>query len=319
MWAKIGFFLLAVLAIYIGIALLVKFFPQIFRQKNLDTLRRASGNMFVPQGAFGRTLGLTLGIPVAIMGVTAVVEFEQKRLLGLKIRELENKIVAKLSKGIIYFISLRVFLDEKLSLWKRQIAIGEFEHLSLLGEVDDLARKLKDFWPVISEIEVLLADNFQLLEKVKQMQLPSEINGEVGKLEQALREYQKITIDFDSLAPFVSLGDDLKQINTLLKQIMMMDSELQNKIEPKKDYYIILGLKKNASQEEIKKAYRALAIKFHPDKKRSQLEKIDDEDMKARIEEEYNRMLADINEAYGILLDVQKREEYDRTFSSSTF
>ncbi len=275
--------------------------------------------MFVPQGAFGRTLGLTLGIPVAIMGVTAVVEFEQKRLLGLKIRELENKIVAKLSKGIIYFISLRVFLDEKLSLWKRQIAIGEFEHLSLLGEVDDLARKLKDFWPVISEIEVLLADNFQLLEKVKQMQLPSEINGEVGKLEQALREYQKITIDFDSLAPFVSLGDDLKQINTLLKQIMMMDSELQNKIEPKKDYYIILGLKKNASQEEIKKAYRALAIKFHPDKKRSQLEKIDDEDMKARIEEEYNRMLADINEAYGILLDVQKREEYDRTFSSSTF
>lgn len=318
MLAKIGFFLLAVLVIYIGIALLVRFLPQIFRQKNIESLRRASGNMFVSQSTFGRTLGLTLGIPAAMIGITAVVEFEQRRLLGLKIRELENKIVAKFGKGIVYFISLKVFLDEKLGLWKKQIIVGEFEHLSLMGEIDDLMRKLKDFWPVISEIEALLAENFQLLEKVKQIQLTSEINDEVGKLEQTLREYQKMAIDFESLAPFVSLRDDLKQINTLLRQIMMMDSELQSKIEPKKDYYSILGLNKDASLGEIKKAYRALATKFHPDKKRAQLDKIDDDEMKARIEEEYNKMLADINEAYGILSDAQKREEYDRTFSSST-
>ena len=68
------------------------------------------------------------------------------------------------------------------------------------------------------------------------------------------------------------------------------------------DYYDILGVHKNASKEEIKKAYHNLAHKYHPDKTKG-----DDKKFK------------EINEAYQVLSDDKKRAEYDaygRTFSA---
>src|SRR5688572_4761380 len=64
-----------------------------------------------------------------------------------------------------------------------------------------------------------------------------------------------------------------------------------------KDYYKILGVDKKASQEEIKKAYRKLAVKYHPDKNK---------DNKA-AEEKFK--LA--NEANEVLSDPKKRKKYD--------
>lgn len=62
---------------------------------------------------------------------------------------------------------------------------------------------------------------------------------------------------------------------------------------PKKDYYEILGVPRNASQEEIKKAYYRLAHKYHPDK--------------GGNEEKFK----EINEAYQVLSNPQKRQQYD--------
>jgi len=67
---------------------------------------------------------------------------------------------------------------------------------------------------------------------------------------------------------------------------------------PKRDYYEVLGLAKNASEEEIKKAYRKLAIKFHPDK---------NPDDKA-AEEKFKEAA----EAYEILSNVEKRQRYNQ-------
>lgn len=64
-----------------------------------------------------------------------------------------------------------------------------------------------------------------------------------------------------------------------------------------KDYYKILGLSKSASTEEIKKAYRKLAMKFHPDKNK------DDKSAEAKFKE--------ISEAYAVLSDPEKRKNYD--------
>jgi DnaJ-class molecular chaperone len=65
-----------------------------------------------------------------------------------------------------------------------------------------------------------------------------------------------------------------------------------------KDYYEILSVPRDAGPDEIKKAYRRLAMKFHPDVNR--------EDPKAV---EYFR---EITEAYGVLIDQDKRARYDR-------
>jgi molecular chaperone DnaJ len=65
-----------------------------------------------------------------------------------------------------------------------------------------------------------------------------------------------------------------------------------------KDYYEILGVAENASQAEIKKAYRKLAKKYHPDANR------DDGDAEDRFKE--------ISEAYRVLSDPERRQKYDR-------
>jgi DnaJ-class molecular chaperone len=65
-----------------------------------------------------------------------------------------------------------------------------------------------------------------------------------------------------------------------------------------RDYYQVLNVAKDAGAEEIKKAYRRLAMKFHPDLNR--------DDPKSA---EYFR---EITEAYGVLVDVDKRRRYDR-------
>lgn len=66
----------------------------------------------------------------------------------------------------------------------------------------------------------------------------------------------------------------------------------------KRDYYEILGISPNASSQEIKKAYRRLAVKYHPDKNR---------DDSKEAEEKFK----EVSEAYKILSDVEKRKVYD--------
>jgi len=66
----------------------------------------------------------------------------------------------------------------------------------------------------------------------------------------------------------------------------------------KRDYYEVLGVGRNAPDEEIKRAYRRLAVKFHPDK--------NPEDPHA--EEKFK----ELGEAYDVLMDADKRSAYDR-------
>lgn len=66
----------------------------------------------------------------------------------------------------------------------------------------------------------------------------------------------------------------------------------------KRDYYEVLGVSKSASDDEIKKAYRKLAVKYHPDRNPG------DKEAEAKFKE--------INEAHEVLSDKQKRARYDQ-------
>lgn len=66
----------------------------------------------------------------------------------------------------------------------------------------------------------------------------------------------------------------------------------------KRDYYEVLGLKKGASEDEIKKSFRKLAMKYHPDKNPGDKE----------AEEKFK----EINEAYAVLSDPEQKQKYDQ-------
>jgi len=73
---------------------------------------------------------------------------------------------------------------------------------------------------------------------------------------------------------------------------------------PEKPYYKTLGVSENASQEDIKKAYRKLAMKYHPDRNPGN--------------QEAEAKFKDVSEAYAVLSDPEKRKQYD-TFGAEGF
>ena len=73
----------------------------------------------------------------------------------------------------------------------------------------------------------------------------------------------------------------------------------------KRDYYEVLGVERNATEEEIKKAYRKKAIQYHPDKNPGDKE----------AEEKFKEAA----EAYDVLSNPDKRARYDRFGTGLTF
>src|SRR3954464_1415274 len=73
---------------------------------------------------------------------------------------------------------------------------------------------------------------------------------------------------------------------------------MENKNMAKRDYYEVLGVNRDASEEDIKKAYRKLAMKWHPDRNPDN----------PKAEEHFK----EAKEAYEVLTDAQKRAAYDQ-------
>lgn len=107
------------------------------------------------------------------------------------------------------------------------------------------------------------------------------------KYEEAVRDYEK-----------AHQMDD-ENSDTVQK---LRNAKLEHKKSLRKDYYKILSIKKDASDDEIKKAYRKLALKYHPDK---------NQDGTPEEKEAAEKTFKDIGEAYSVLSDPNKRRRYD--------
>ncbi|KAL2133689.1 hypothetical protein VTI74DRAFT_1917 [Chaetomium olivicolor] len=139
--------------------------------------------------------------------------------------------------------------------------------------------KLKQYDDAIADCEKAISLDPQY---IKARKTKANALGLAEKWEAAVREWKAI----QELDP---------EDRTIAKEVRR--AELELKKSQRKDYYKILGIEKSATDQEIKKAYRKLAIVHHPDKNPG------DASAEARFK--------DISEAYETLIDPQKRERYD--------
>jgi DnaJ family protein C protein 3 len=172
------------------------------------------------------------------------------------------------------------------------------------------------------EYLVLLQDPYNEMEVFSKM---CTLNRKLKHIEDGFVTCNKVidSIDKDANVDFLKdaqinrielylLKDDLetaeREFNDLAQKYRgdQHVNELQNKIHrlkrmaKRKDYYKVLGLPKTATAREIKKAYRKLALKHHPDKQRNDESKKKEE-----------KIFKEIVEAYEVLKDHSKRERYD--------
>ncbi|KAL4447161.1 hypothetical protein ABPG74_014013 [Tetrahymena malaccensis] len=111
----------------------------------------------------------------------------------------------------------------------------------------------------------------------------ADIKMKMGDFDSAIFDYQK-----------VKELDASQNVDQLIKE-----AKIQAKQAKKKDYYKILGVERDASDKEITKAYRKLALKWHPDKNQDN-------------KEEADKVFRDINEAYQVLSDPEKKRMFDQ-------
>lgn len=117
-----------------------------------------------------------------------------------------------------------------------------------------------------------------------------------AKLHYNLENFDECVKDYEKALKF----EKTMEIKNLLK-----DAKLQLKKSKRKDYYKILGVTKQASEEEIKKAYRKRALVHHPDRHASATE-AEKKDQEKKFKE--------VGEAYTILSDPVKKSRYDNGY-----
>ncbi|XP_053693082.1 dnaJ homolog subfamily C member 7 isoform X2 [Sabethes cyaneus] len=117
-----------------------------------------------------------------------------------------------------------------------------------------------------------------------------------AKLYYNLENFEECVKDYEKALKF----EKTMEIKNLLK-----DAKLQLKKSKRKDYYKILGVSKQASEDEIKKAYRKRALVHHPDRHANSSEE---------EKKEQERKFKEVGEAYTVLSDPVKKSRYDNGY-----
>lgn len=109
----------------------------------------------------------------------------------------------------------------------------------------------------------------------------------------ALKMFEEAKYDFQKVKETEPTTPDITRI--------LEDAKKEEKASKKRDYYKILEVSTSATEPEIKKAYKKLAVKWHPDKNN------ESEESHKLAEKNFR----DINDAYTVLSDAKKKQMYD--------
>ena len=156
----------------------------------------------------------------------------------------------------------------------------------MIAREADINRYYKTDTPQLKDYKAAISDCTRALKLdptyLKARKTKAKALGESGNWDDALREYKDIA---ESNPSEPGMAKEIR------------NAELELKKSKRKDYYKILSIEKDASENDIKKAYRKLAIVHHPDKNPDDAEAAD--------------RFKDIGEAYETLSDHEKRQRYD--------
>ncbi len=117
-----------------------------------------------------------------------------------------------------------------------------------------------------------------------------------GNIYMALKMYEEAKYDFQKVKDAEPSNRDAQKL--------LEDAKKNEKLAKKRDYYKILDLKPDAAENDIRKAYKKLALKWHPDRNN------ESEEQKKMAEKTFR----DINDAYSVLSDPKKKQQYDSGF-----
>ncbi|XP_014259984.1 dnaJ homolog subfamily C member 7 isoform X2 [Cimex lectularius] len=180
------------------------------------------------------------------------------------------------------------------------------------------AGKNKEAYDLYSE--ALLIDPNNNLTNAKLYFNRATVSSKLGRLNEAIADCTAaLALDPDylkallrrakcymDLQQFEEAVQDYKKATTMDKsratKLLLNEAEMELKKSQRKDYYKILGVDKNATTEDIKKAYRKRALVHHPDRHANASE---------GEKKEQEKKFKEVGEAYGILSDPQKRTKYD--------
>lgn len=303
-------FLLAIVGAIIGIKILVRISPRSFENRDMSVNQLSNLRVITRQNSIGKAILASAVSSVATRSMNAIASRELEKMAESKMKDFQMAVRALGLEKFIYFIFPNLYAQKAIEEWQKTIARGEFAYSSLAPEIDSRRRRLIACESVFRAIEEIFARNFILLEAQKARIQEPALREAVLQIETCLTECQRANVNFEDAMSLHRLQDTLEQAYSFLEQIGQVENPQGPEVKTE-NYYDVLGVDRSADPGTIKKAYRELAKKYHPDKKLAQLEKITDDEVRARVEKEYDEMLKKINEAYAVLSDSDKRAKYD--------
>jgi len=186
--------------------------------------------------------------------------------------------------------------EEYMRVGKFRDAISEYEDAL---RIDQEAREInKKNWLGLCKAQARLGKRKEALQSCDNVLIIDANNYD------AVAQKAEIYLVMEDWQAAVNEARKAKDMNNQSREAhaLLQRAERALKIASRKDYYKILQIAREATERDIKKAYKRMALQHHPDKARD----------KGVNEEEANKKFQDIAEAYEILTDPRKKAIYDR-------